>query len=84
MLGVRQMRAIGLIAVAVIAVTAVSFAYLRPAGAAEPRTARQAAGITWTESQIVQNINQKGRTDGGYFVWNARHAANKGSGGHSG
>jgi len=81
MVGVRQQRAIALIAGAVIALTAASFAYLHPASSPQPRTATGATGVQWTEAQLVQNINLKGRTDGGYFVWTDRRGS---SGGHAG
>jgi hypothetical protein len=80
-IGNRQVRAIGLIAAAMLAVAAVSFTYLRPPAA--PHVARAAAastpGVTWTQTVVVQQINLTGRLDGGFFVW-ARPGT--GSGGH--
>jgi hypothetical protein len=69
----RQVRAIVLMTGALIAIAAVSIGYLHPSrpaapGAAKASVANQGGTVTWTEPQIVQNINLSG-TDGGYFVW---------------
>ena len=79
-IGMRQVRAIGLIAAALLAVAAVSFTYLQPP--AEPHAARattSAPSDSWPQAVVVQQINLTGRLDGGYFVW-ARPGT--GSGGH--
>ena len=80
----RRVRGVVLIGAALAAIAAASFVYLRPAAAPSAPAVRQlnaSAPVQWTQSQLVQNINLTGRTDGGYFVW-ARPGG--GSGGHAG
>ena len=82
--GLREVRAIVLIAGALLAIAAVSFAYLRPPAAPPLQVAAPAiggpSGDTWSQSVLVQNINLTGRTDGGYFTW---ERPGSGSGGHA-
>ena len=70
-------------AAALIAIAGASFAYLRPAPerpAPERGHLNSGSTVQWTQSQLVQNINLTGRTDGGYFVW---ERPGGGSGGHA-
>ncbi len=79
----RKVRGVVLITAALIAVGGASFAYLRPAptpSAPAVRHLNSGPVVTWTQSQLVQNINLTGRTDGGYFVW---QRPGGGSGGHA-
>ena len=69
---------------ALVAIAVASIAYLGPPSASPaPPAQRFSSGpvVTWTQSQLVQNINLTGRTDGGYFVW---ERPGGGSGGHAG
>ena len=68
---------------ALVAIGTASIAYLRPAptpAAPEVRNVNPGPAVQWTQSQVVQNINLPGRTDGGYFVW---ERPGGGSGGHA-
>jgi len=68
---------------ALVAIAGASMAYLRPAPAPtapEVRHLNSGPTVQWTQSQLVQNINLTGRTDGGYFVW---ERPGGGSGGHA-
>jgi hypothetical protein len=82
-LEMRKVRSVVLMTAALVAIAGVSIAYLRPAPASPAPAAHLDSGpvVTWTQSQLVQNINLTGRTDGGYFVW---ERPGGGSGGHAG
>ena len=83
-LEMRKARGVVLMTAALVAIAVASIAYLRPApAAAAPEVRRLNSGpqVQWTQSQLVQNINLTGRTDGGYFVW---ERPGGGSGGHAG
>jgi hypothetical protein len=74
-IGLRQVRGVGLIGAALIAIVAVSFVYLRPAptkAVAVPPVARQAGGTVHYQFTLT------GQANGGYFYWTRK----TGSGGH--
>ena len=83
--GFRQVRAVVLIGAALIAVAAVSLAYLRPPTASIPPAASRVSvptsdGVQPVAPILIQHVNLTGRTDGGYFFW---ELPGTGFGGHA-
>jgi hypothetical protein len=69
-IGNRQVRAIALIAGAMVAAAAVSFVDLRPPAPPVTRAPKAPAAAPFVDPLMLQHIDLTRPADGGYFFWN--------------